>query len=130
MRFDRSSAILAAVTLGLLALLFRSDSTFAQTTEPRVIDIVAKRFEFVPSTIEVMQGERVRIVVKSGDGFHGFGIKEFDVSREIARGDTVTIEFTADVAGEFPILCIEYCGDGHEEMKGQLVVKAQGAEQP
>ena len=130
MRFDRSSAILAAVTLGLLALLFRSDSTFAQTTEPRVIDIVAKRFEFVPSTIEVMQGERVRIVVKSGDGFHGFGIKEFDVSREIARGDTVTIEFTADVAGEFPILCTEYCGDGHEEMKGQLVVKAQGAEQP
>ena len=77
-----------------------------------------------------MQGERVRIVVKSGDGFHGFGIKEFDVSREIARGDTVTIEFTADVAGEFPILCTEYCGDGHEEMKGQLVVKAQGAEQP
>jgi len=88
---------------------------------------VAKRFEFVPSTIEVMQGERVRIVVKSGDGFHGFGIKEFDVSREIARSDTVTIEFTADVAGEFPILCTEYCGDGHEEMKGRLVVKAQGA---
>ncbi len=72
----------------------------------------------------------MRIVVKSGDGFHGFGIKQFDVSKEIPRGETVTIEFTPDVAGEFPILCTEYCGDGHEEMKGQLIVKAREAVQP
>ena len=101
-----------------------------QTGEPRVIEIVAKRYDFVPSSIEVMQGEPVTIVVSSGDGFHGFGIKAFDISKEIARGETVTIEFTPDVAGEFPILCTEYCGEGHEEMKGVLVVKAQGAEQP
>ena len=69
----------------------------------------------------------MRLVVTSGDGFHGFGIEQFDVSKEIARGDTVTIEFTPDVAGEFPILCTEYCGDGHEGMKGQLIVKAREA---
>ena len=28
-------------------------------------------------------------------------------------------------AGEFPILCSEYCGDGHEDMKGMLVVAAK-----
>ncbi len=124
---SRPFAILACVTAGLLAVPFWSDSTSAQTAEPRVIDVVAKRYEFVPSTIEVVQGERVRIVVKSGDGFHGFGIEQFDVSTEIPRGETVTIEFTPDVAGEFPILCTVYCGDGHEGMKGQLVVKAREA---
>ncbi len=131
MRLSRPFAILACVTAGLLAAPSRSDSTFAvQTAEPRVINVVAQRYEFVPSTIEVVQGERVRLVVKSGDGFHGFGIQQFDVSKEIARGDTVTIEFTPDVAGEFPILCTEYCGDGHERMKGQLIVKAREAVEP
>jgi cytochrome c oxidase subunit 2 len=95
------------------------------SSEPRVIEVVARRFEFAPATLEVAQGERVRIVVRSGDGLHGFGIKQFNISREVARGETVTIELTPKVAGEFPILCTEYCGDGHEMMKGTLVVVAR-----
>ena len=128
MRITRPFAILSAVTAGLLGVPPGSNITSAQTAEPRVIDIVAKRYEFVPSTIDVVQGERVRLVVTSGDGFHGFGIEEFDVSTEIPRGETVTIEFTPDVAGEFPILCTEYCGEGHEDMRGQLIVKARETE--
>lgn len=131
MRIRRPLAILACVTTGLLAAPSRSDSTSAvQAAEPRVINVVATRYAFVPPAIEVIQGERVRIVVKSGDGLHGFGIKKFDVSKEIPRGETVTIEFTPDVAGEFPILCTEFCGDGHEEMKGRLIVKARELVQP
>lgn len=130
MHIRQPFAILFCVTAGLLAAPSRSDSTSAQAAKPRVINVVATRYEFVPPAIEVIQGERVRIVVKSGDGFHGFGIKKFDVSKEIARGETVTIEFTPDVAGEFPILCTGFCGDGHEEMKGRLIVKAREAGQP
>ena len=40
----------------------------------------------------------------------------------------MTIEFVASAAGEFPILCSEYCGDGHEDMKGMLVVAAKSAQ--
>lgn len=96
--------------------------------EPREILVVAKKFAFEPARIEVTEGERVRIVVKSGDGVHGFEIKKFRVDKTIPRGEkTVTIEFTASAAGEFPILCSEYCGDGHEDMKGMLVVEAKKA---
>ena len=130
MYLTRPLAVLTCVTVGLLAAPSRSDSTSAQTAEPRVINVVVKRYEFVPPTIEVIQGEKVRIVVKSGDGLHGFGIKQFDVSKEIARGETVTVEFTPNVAGEFPVLCTEFCGDGHGEMKGLLIVKAREAGQP
>lgn len=101
-----------------------------QTAEPRVIEVIAKRYEFVPPTIDVVQGERVRLVVRSGDGLHGFGIKQFNVSKEVPRGETVTIEFTPNAAGEFSILCTEYCGDGHETMTGTLVVTAHEAGQP
>ena len=101
-----------------------------QSGEPRVIEVIAKRYTFEPAQIEVAEGERVRILVKSGDGLHGFEIKKFTVAKEIPRGaDPVAIEFTATEAGTFPILCSVFCGDGHGDMKGTLVVSAR-APQP
>jgi len=95
----------------------------ARQDAPREIDIVARRFAFEPARVEVTVGERVRLRVVSADGVHGVEIKKFKVKKEIPRGTTpVVIEFTASEAGEFPILCSEYCGDGHEDMQGQLVV--------
>ena len=105
----------------------RASSNLAQG-EPRTIEVVAKRFAFEPARIEVTEGERVRLVVKSGDGVHGIEIKKFKISKKLLRGgDPVTIEFVAAAPGEFPILCSEYCGDGHEDMKGMLVVAAKSA---
>jgi cytochrome c oxidase subunit 2 len=97
---------------------------------PRVIEVVAKRYEFAPSTLEVEVGERVHIVVRSGDGRHGFGIRQFNVSREVAKGESVTIDFTPKVAGEFPILSTDDGGDGHDVMTGTLVVMAREAGKP
>jgi heme/copper-type cytochrome/quinol oxidase subunit 2 len=37
----------------------------------------------------------------------------------------VVIEFVASEAGTFPILCSEYCGNGHKDMTGTLVVVAK-----
>ena len=106
----------------------------ATTPEPKVIEVVARRFDFEPSTIEVTEGDRVRLLVRSADGPHGVEIKEFKVKKAVPRakpGDApVTIEFVASTPGTFPILCSEYCGKGHEDMKGTLVVqaKAKGAQ--
>jgi cytochrome c oxidase subunit 2 len=96
----------------------------AQAPAPRTIEIVAKRFEFVPSRVEVARGDSVRLVVKSADGVHGIAIRKFKVNRPVLRGETVTIDFVASEAGEFPIICSEECGDGHARMKGTLVVTA------
>ena len=87
---------------------------------------MATRFNFEPSRVEVTEGERIKLLVKSGDGVHGLQIKKFKIDKKIPRGgDPVTIEFVATAVGEFPILCSEYCGDGHEDMKGMLVVAAK-----
>ena len=97
----------------------------AQGDEPRTIAVTASRFAFDPATIEVAVGERVRLVMKSADGVHGLEIKKFKVKKEIPRGGTpVTVEFTANAAGRYPILCSEYCGDDHDAMRGTLVVVA------
>ena len=100
----------------------------ADEDAPRVIEVVAKRFAFEPARIEVDEGETVRLMVRSADGVHGFGIRKFKVAEEIPRGGApVMIEFTAAASGEFEILCSEYCGKGHEQMKARLVVRARGA---
>ena len=95
-------------------------------TEPRIIEVVAKRFAFEPARIEVTEGEHIRLVVTSADGVHGVGIKKFRVEKAVPRGGTpITIDFIASAVGEFPLLCSEYCGNGHEDMKGLLVVAAK-----
>jgi cytochrome c oxidase subunit 2 len=100
-------------------------AALAQEPQPRAIDVVARRFAFEPAQIDVMVGERVRLLVRSADGVHGIEIKKFRVNKEIPRGGTVvTIEFTATEAGRFPIVCSEYCGDDHEAMTGMRVVQA------
>ena len=113
---------------GVLAAGPTSTGAAPQTDEPRTIEVVVRRFAFEPATIEATEGERLRVLVRSADGPHGFEIKPLKVSKEVPRGkDPVTIEFTASQVGTFPILCSVFCGDGHEDMKGALVVTARPA---
>lgn len=127
------------LTVALLATAARSagsgqdapGSSPAQSQGPRVIEVIAKRFAFEPAEIEVTVGEMVTLAVRSADGVHGIEIKKVKIKKEIPRGaEPVMIEFTATEAGRFPIVCSEYCGDGHDDMKGTLVVKAREAQAP
>jgi plastocyanin len=71
----------------------------AQATEPRVIEIVARRFTWEPAEVQVTVGERVRLVLRTADGLHGIELKKFKITKEIPRGNKpVTVEFTADEA--------------------------------
>ena len=123
---DSVAAAGTALLLGAAAMSNQQDP--AAASAPRVINVVAKRFTFEPARIEVAEGERVKLVLTSGDGVHGVEIKKFKITKKVPRGgDPVTIEFVAAAPGEFPILCSEYCGDGHEDMKGMLVVAAKAS---
>jgi cytochrome c oxidase subunit 2 len=117
-----------AAAAGFVAIAAMAALYASQEAEPRVVEVVARRFAFEPSLVTVGVGERVRLVVTSADGVHGLEIKQFKVKKEVPRGgQPVVIEFTASEPGEFPVLCSEYCGNGHGEMKGVLIV--QGADQ-
>lgn len=97
----------------------------AQSSDVKTFTVVAKRFTFEPAVIQVTVGDTVRLVVTSADGVHGVGIRTFKVNTLVPRGGTpVTIDFTANEAGTFPIICSEACGDGHADMRGSLVVVA------
>jgi len=128
--FRNVSSLLPSATI--IAVLVATLPGFAQqpaVSEPKVFEIVAKRFSFEPATVEVIEGDTVRLLVRSADGPHGVEIKAFKVKKAVPRakeGDSpVTIGFVAAAAGEYPILCSEYCGNGHKDMKGTLIVRAK-----
>ena len=85
--------------------------------------ITAKQFEFTPSLIEVNKGDKVRLIVTSTDVPHGIAIREYGINKQLNPGEPATIEFTADKAGTFTAYCSVFCGSGHSNMKGQLIVK-------
>ena len=128
-RFQRGARHAAAVAG--MALLFGPAATSAQqdpatASAPRVIEVTARQFAFEPARIEVTEGERVRLNLKSEDSVHGLQIKKFRVNTLIPRGGKpVTIEFVASEPGTYEIMCSEECGDGHESMTGTLVVVAK-----
>jgi cytochrome c oxidase subunit II len=120
---------LAAGVASLLSLVVAGDLATARA-ERREIEVVARRFAFEPSEIQVAVGEPVRLLVRSADSVHGLEIKEVKVRKEIPRGGKViNIDFTAKEAGSFAILCSEYCGDEHDRMRGTLVVVADRSDQ-
>ena len=86
-------------------------------------DMIARTWEFEPSTITVNKGDTVLLHIQSVDKMHGFGLSAFGVNEYLAPGEVLDIEFLADRIGTFTYLCTIYCGSGHGDMKGQLIVE-------
>jgi cytochrome c oxidase subunit 2 len=117
---------IAAWILGSV-LLAGSPAEDPDPAPPKVFEITASRYRFEPAILEVTEGDRVILTLRSADGTHGIAIPEFKVKAVIPKGGApVTVEFMASKAGTFPFACSEYCGSGHRQMKGRLVVAEKG----
>src|SRR3989304_8633464 len=86
----------------------------------REIAITAKKFSFTPDTINVKQGEKIRLKLTAEDVVHGFSILELGVDETIEPGKETGVEFTADRKGTFRFFCSVECGEGHLALQGGL----------
>ena len=89
----------------------------------REFTVKAQKFEFLPSVIKVKRGDHVRLTVTALDAEHGFKLDKFHIERKVPKGESVTVDFTADQAGDFSFQCSHFCGMGHKKMKGRLTVE-------
>ncbi len=87
------------------------------------ITVVAKQFSFDPDPIVVNKGDKVKLILTSEDVEHGFAIIDYGINKRFSKENPVIAEFTADKAGEFEIRCSVFCGSGHSDMRGKLIVK-------
>jgi cytochrome c oxidase subunit 2 len=107
----------AAIILGL-AFYVRANAL----TPEREIHITAKKFDFTPDTITLKKGEPVLLVVSSQDRKHGFNLRAFGIRADVNPGESARIRFTPDKTGKFTFSCDVFCGEGHEDMTGTVVV--------
>lgn len=95
----------------------------AEAAEVKEFNITLRRYHFIPPTIEVNQGDRVRINLMSEDVDHGFYLDGYDINTKVSAFKRETIEFTADRAGSFQMRCSVTCGVYHPIMRGKLTVR-------
>ena len=109
--------LVSAVVSGLL-IYTRANAVPVE----RVIQITAKKFQFSPDSITLKKGEPVVFEITSGDRKHGFSLRAFGVRTDVLPEKVSRIRLTPDKTGKFTFSCDVFCGDGHEEMTGTVIV--------
>jgi cytochrome c oxidase subunit 2 len=94
----------------------------AASTADRIVKIAAKKWEFEPSTITLQKGVPVVLELTSTDRHHGFSVPALGLRGDIEPGASTRLRVTPTKSGTFPFHCDVFCGEGHEEMTGQIVV--------
>jgi cytochrome c oxidase subunit 2 len=89
----------------------------------RVVDYDAFQYGFAPDPLIVRASEPIRLAVKSRDVAHGVMIPEVEFSTDMPKDRRKTAEFVAPAKpGEYPVFCSVFCGPGHGNMTGRLIV--------
>ena len=114
-----SIAVVAAAVSYTVAVPL-SHQAGAQTG--RVIQITASQFKYEPETITLKKGEPVILEFHTLDRKHGFKLGALDLHADINPGEVARVAFTPEKVGRFVFACDNFCGSGHEEMDGTLVV--------
>jgi cytochrome c oxidase subunit II len=146
MTIDKSEKKALAVTLALIGLFvfsllyaknkYRSDVPECLPydkayTDPKInrldsttyqVFSVASMWQFQPSEIYIPVGSEVDFYLTSKDVVHGFNIAEKNVNMMAVYGaiNKTTVKF--DKPGVYNIVCHEYCGIGHQNMRAQVIV--------
>jgi nitrosocyanin len=111
---------------GLVGLVALAGTALAQGAPAVSMTFVNVEYEktkiWLPGTIVAKKGAKVSLKlinnVPSDPAEHGFAIPAYNIAEVVKRGETKTVEFTADKAGIFPLTC--HLHPAH--VAGQLVV--------
>ena len=90
----------------------------------REVEVIAEKFDYTPDMIKAKVGQPLTFVLTSVDRIHGFKMPDFGVRTDIVPGVETRVTITPTKVGKFAYFCDVFCGDGHEEMAGTLVVEA------
>jgi cytochrome c oxidase subunit II len=121
-RRDWIELALGLSALPALSMLGRH--ALAQAPEPQVVKLVAQRFHYTPNDFRVTAGRPVVLEITSLDFVHGFNIPDLKLRADLPPGKVTRLRFTVEKPGSYDFLCDNFCGDGHEQMNGRMVVQA------
>lgn len=77
----------------------------------------------VADDLHLPLGQPVKVLLRSLDVVHDFYVPEFRAKMDLMPGLVTHFWFTPTRTGTFEILCAAFCGVGHPEMRGRIVVE-------
>jgi cytochrome c oxidase subunit II len=112
-------------SVALLAVFIFYTGIPASAEKPvQVIKITAKKFEYSPDVIRIKKGVPVILEFTSLDRTHGFIVPELNgVRATIKPGKVTQVRITIPKSGTYDFHCDVFCGNGHEEMTGKIIVE-------
>ena len=72
--------------------------------------------------LELKKGETYRFHLSSLDWQHGFSLQPANINIQVVPNYEHVFSLTPNEAGEFSVICNEYCGIGHHLMIGKILV--------
>jgi cytochrome c oxidase subunit II len=92
---------------------------------PQEIKVVARKYAFSPSRIEVQENDVVKVTLEAADIPHSFTIEDdnYRIAKRATPGHPVVFEFRADKVGTFPFFCNLTTDPNCRNMRGELVVR-------
>ena len=85
--------------------------------------IIGQAFTWLPSEMHFKVGDEVTFFVTSPDVQHGFYIHGTNINVQVIPGEVAKVKTTFKRPGEYLVICNEYCGIGHQNMIGRIVVE-------
>ena len=143
-KYELRTIILSGILLSVFffAILYSSHSrnidmptcipfekTFEKSEVKKIDDdlyevyLVAKMWTYDPEEIEIPVGSTVDFYLTSKDVVHGFHINDKGVNMMAVPGTINKITTKFEEAGTYRFVCNEFCGAGHQEMMGKIIVK-------
>lgn len=89
---------------------------------PEEVSVVASNWKWDLSNTEFKVGETITFSIQGKEGAHGFAIEGTEINENIAPGQTKTVTWTPDKAGDYTIACSVACGTGHNDMVQKITV--------
>jgi cytochrome c oxidase subunit 2 len=73
--------------------------------------------------LRLRQGQTYRLHVSSVDLQHGFSLLPLNMSFQVVPGFDHVLTIQPTRAGEYTVICNEFCGIGHHQMVGKILVE-------
>lgn len=84
--------------------------------------LLGRQFQWTP-ILELKKGQTYHLQVSTQDVQHGLSLQPMNMNFQALPGYAFNLHLTPTQAGEFYILCNEYCGLGHHLMTGKIIVR-------
>ncbi len=83
--------------------------------------MLARMWQWTP-VLKLKRGATYRLHLSSTDVQHGFSLQPLNLNFMVLPGYDYVVTITPTTAGEFSVVCNEYCGIGHHLMIGKIIV--------